>query len=45
MTTTIIIIALVSALAGIALGYLGCNYDFDITEWWFDITYKMKKKC
>ena len=40
----IVLTALVAALLGFGTAYLGLNYNFNFSDWWFDVTYNYKRK-
>jgi multisubunit Na+/H+ antiporter MnhB subunit len=44
MMMMIVLAALVAALLGVGLAYFGLNYNFNFSDWWFDVTYNYKHK-
>jgi len=42
--TAIIILTIFAALIGIGIAYFGLNYNFCLSDWWFDVTYKFNHK-
>lgn len=44
MMMMIVFAAVVAAPLGLGLVYFGLNYDFDFSDWWFDVTYNHKHK-
>ena len=44
MMMTIVLTALVAALLGFGTAYFGLNYNFNFSDWWFDVTYNYKHK-
>lgn len=44
MMMMIVLTALVAGLLGFGLAYFGLNYNFNLSDWWFDITYNHKHK-
>lgn len=44
MMMMIVLTTLVAALLGVGLAYFGLNYNFNLSDWWFDVTYNYKHK-
>lgn len=44
MMMMVMVVALVAGLLGFGTAYFGLNYNFNFSDWWFDITYNYKHK-
>lgn len=43
-TMMMILFVLAAGLLGFGFAYFGLNYNFNFSDWWFDITYNHKHK-